>query len=75
MNESEFDQFINVLVNDCELIIYLDGIISTETVRENLREVMKHREKMRTRRNPDPNNSNFQLKNGTDTLRFLRKIK
>jgi hypothetical protein len=47
MSQEEFDEFINVLTNECELILNLDGIITTEIVRDNLQEVMKQRERAR----------------------------
>ncbi len=43
----EFDEFIKILSDECELILNLDGIITTEIVRDNLREVMKERERGR----------------------------
>jgi len=50
LKEDEFIEFISVLKNDCELVIDLDGRITTETVRENLKEVMKEREAARLRK-------------------------
>ena len=50
LKEDDFIEFITVLKNDCELIIDLNGRITTETVRENLKEVMKEREAARLRK-------------------------
>ena len=50
LNEEEFEKFISVLTNDCELIINLDGNITTETVRDNLKTVLKERESARKRK-------------------------
>ena len=50
LKEDDFIEFITILKNDCELIIDLDGRITTETVRENLKEVMKEREAARVRK-------------------------
>lgn len=48
--EDEFNNFIKVLTKDCELIINIDGSITTEIVRDNLREVNKQREAARKRK-------------------------
>ena len=50
MNEEEFEKFITVLSNECELIINLDGNVTTETVRDNLKTVLKEREAARARK-------------------------
>jgi len=50
MEEIEFDNFINVLTNQCELLINIDGNISTHIVRENHREVMKERTRIKEKR-------------------------
>mgnify|MGYP001593703360 CR=1 FL=1 len=57
MEEPEFDKFISILTKDCELIINLDGSITTETVRENVKEVMKQRERNHKRKNSQNNPS------------------
>ena len=46
----EFDEFIDVLTNDCELLVNLAGNVTTETVRECLKLVMKEREAARQRK-------------------------
>lgn len=43
MDEAEFDNFINILTNQCELLVNIDGNITTDTVRENYKEVLKER--------------------------------
>jgi hypothetical protein len=50
MDENEFDNFINILTNQCELLINIDGNISTDIVRENHKEVMKERIRTKERR-------------------------
>lgn len=63
LSEAEFDNFINFLSNECELIINLDGIITTETVRDNLREVMKQRERARLNKKHDKHHSDIKTQN------------
>lgn len=64
----EFDEFINILSDECELILNLDGIITTEIVRDNLREVMKERERARlNKKHVKP-----QSDNKTQTLRIFK---
>lgn len=46
----EFDQWINFLISDCELIKSLEGQIYTDMVRENFTFVMKEREAARLRK-------------------------
>ena len=50
MTEKEFDEFLKILSQECELIIWLDGSITTEIVRENLKKVMKERDAARIRK-------------------------
>ncbi|WP_022667900.1 hypothetical protein [Desulfospira joergensenii] len=52
-NFEEFDEFIRYLHEECELLIFDDEkqFISTETVQENLENVMKEREASRNRKN------------------------
>lgn len=53
-----FDEFIDVLTKECELIINLNGDITTEIVRDSLRLVMKEREtaRIRKQKNNETNN-------------------
>lgn len=69
MTEEEFDHFMKVLVADCELVISLDGIVTSEIVRDNLKEVMKNRERSKYYR------VKSQSKNENSTLHLLNKIK
>ena len=50
LDETEFDNLINILTNQCELLINIDGNISTDIVRENHKEVMKERIRTKERR-------------------------
>ena len=50
LTEEDFNNFIKILTEDCELIINIDGSITTEIVRDNLREVNKQREASRRRK-------------------------
>lgn len=43
MNIEEFQEFISYLSKECELLIDIDGNVSTENVRETFKEVMKQR--------------------------------
>lgn len=63
MSQEEFDEFINVLTNECELILNLDGIITTEIVRDNLQEVMKQRERARLNKKHLKNQSEIKTQN------------
>ena len=64
----EFDEFIKILSDECELILNLDGIITTEIVRDNLREVMKERERARlNKKHHKP-----QSDNKTQNLRIFK---
>jgi hypothetical protein len=65
LSEDEFDNFISVLVKDCELLISLDGAVTNEILRTNLAEVMKQRERMKERR----------TKSVQDNLHLLSKFK
>ena len=64
----EFDEFIKILSDECELILNLDGIITTEIVRDNLREVMKQRERARLNKKHDKPQSD----NKTQNLRIFK---
>jgi hypothetical protein len=57
----EFDEWINFLEKECELIISLDGQIYTEIVREDYKRVMKEREAARIRK-AKSQNSLYQYK-------------
>ena len=62
LSEQEFENFISVLVKDCELLISLDGAVTNETLRTNLAEVMKQRERMKEKRLAKPaDQDNLQL--------------
>jgi len=50
MDENSFTEFLSILTNDCELLINLDGSITTELVRDSLKLVMKEREAARLRK-------------------------
>lgn len=63
MSQEEFGEFINVLTNECELILNLDGIITTEIVRDNLQEVMKQRERARLNKKHLKNQSEIKTQN------------
>lgn len=69
MDEKSFNEFIQILTNDCELIINLDGKVTTEIVRENLKEVMKNR--LRAKENRTQSQSN----NKNSTLNLLSNFK
>lgn len=43
MSIEEFQEFISYLSKECELLIDIDGNVSTENVRETFKEVMKQR--------------------------------
>lgn len=43
MSIEEFREFISYLIKECELVIDVDGNITTDIVRETYREVMKQR--------------------------------
>jgi hypothetical protein len=68
LSEDDFNNFINILSNECELILNLDGIITTETVRDNLREVMKERERARLNKKHGKHHSD----NKTQNLRIYK---
>ena len=68
LSVEEFDEFIKILSDECELILNLDGIITTEIVRDNLREVMKERERARlNKKHVKP-----QSDNKTQNLRIFK---
>jgi hypothetical protein len=68
LSVDEFDEFIKILSDECELILNLDGIITTEIVRDNLREVMKERERARlNKKHHKP-----QSDNKTQNLRIFK---
>ena len=68
LSVDEFDEFIKILSDECELILNLDGIITTEIVRDNLREVMKERERARLNKKHDKPQSD----NKTQNLRIFK---
>jgi hypothetical protein len=47
----EFMKYLEFLSLECELIIFLDNKLTTEIVRDNLKEVMKQRTRMKETRN------------------------
>ncbi len=49
LSSEQFERFITVLTHECELIINLDGSITTDVVRDSLHLVMKDREEARKR--------------------------
>ena len=51
LSVEEFMKYVDFLSKECELVIYLDNKLTTEMVRENLKEVMKQRKRMQTTRN------------------------
>ena len=58
LSAEQFERFIHILSYECELIINLDGAITTEIVRDSLKLVLKEREEARKRKqkvNSDPN--------------------
>jgi hypothetical protein len=69
------DVFISRLT-ECELIINIDGNITTETIRENLSEVLKNRERARKNRLSKKNKSIepllFSLKNSRTNSKNTR---
>ena len=69
MTEEEFNHFIIVLAADCELVIALDGIVTSEIVRDNLKEVMKQRERARGYK------IKSHSKNENPAIHLLSKIK
>jgi len=60
MDEKTFSEFIEILKNECELIVDLDGKITTDIIRENLQQVKKDREAARQRKLKSKN-KNFNL--------------
>ena len=58
-------EFIQFLAEECELVISLDNKLTTEMVRENLKEVMKQRKRMQNTRNK---NLRGKLSNDSDSL-------
>jgi len=50
MSEEEFENFISILTSQCELLINIDGSITTDIVRENFKEVMKERTRAKEKR-------------------------
>ena len=50
LTSNEFERFINVLTHECELLINLDGNISTDDIRDSLILVQKEREEARKRK-------------------------
>ncbi len=50
LSSAEFERFINILTYECELLINLDGNITTEIIRDSLQLVMKEREEARKRK-------------------------
>ena len=60
LSSEQFERFITVLTHECELIINLDGCITTDIVRDSLLLVMKEREEARKRKRKD--NENKQTK-------------
>jgi len=62
MDENSFTEFLNILTNDCELLINLDGSITTELVRDSLKLVMKEREAARIRKKQSMNQSKNAVK-------------
>ena len=62
-NVDEFDQWIEFLVKECELIKSLDGQIYTENVRKDYKLVMKEREAARIRKAKSQNSlSQYKLR-------------
>ncbi len=62
MDENSFTEFLSILTNDCELLINLDGSITTELVRDSLKLVMKEREAARIRKKQSINQSKNAVK-------------
>ena len=50
LSSEQFERFITILTHECELIIDLDGYITTDIVRDSLHLVMKDREVARKRK-------------------------
>ena len=50
LSSEQFERFITILTHECELIINLDGCITTDIVRDALQLVMKDREEARKRK-------------------------
>jgi uncharacterized protein YxjI len=50
LSSEQFERFITILTHECELIIDLDGCITTDIVRDSLQLVMKDREESRKRK-------------------------
>ena len=46
----EFAEYLEFLNTECELVILIDGKLTTEIVRDNLKAVMKEREAARIRK-------------------------
>lgn len=67
LSEEEFEDFLGILVKDCELLISLDGAVTNDTLRTNLAEVMKQRERAKDRRSSKTNDQ--------ESLQFLSKFK
>ncbi len=57
-SSEELERFISILTHECELIINIDGAITTETVRDSLKLVLKDRDDARRRKQKE--NSTIQ---------------
>ena len=58
LSSEQFEKFITVLTHECELLINLDGSITTEIVRDSLKLVLKEREESRKRKQKNDSNPN-----------------
>jgi hypothetical protein len=70
-NSKEFEEYINFLASECELIHYSDGFIMTDTTQEILSEINEKREKERERK---AYKKTFQSKNVTENKKGEAEI-
>lgn len=68
MTIEELDEFIDYLVNVCELFRYEDGCLTNDTLQENLEVVMIAREKARERKEGGSKKSSCELRKSSSEL-------
>ena len=56
LTADEFKEYLDFLINECELLIDLDGRVTNDTLRESLFKVMKSRERARAKKQESSQN-------------------
>ncbi|MGA9295265.1 MAG: hypothetical protein WBV81_21935 [Ignavibacteriaceae bacterium] len=61
LSSEQFERFITILTHECELIVNLDGCITTDIVCDSLQLVMKDREESRKRKQKEKEITNTEI--------------